>query len=81
MDRFNFDARTREFSKVNAYWLGEAAPLTYGPVEDARAMTEAEILVLVIRALERLRASRQLTTGGFFVRCNIRRRPKSARDL
>jgi len=40
MSNFDFDARTRDYSRANAYWLGRAAQIAYGSFDAARQETE-----------------------------------------
>ena len=39
MSNFDFAARTRDYSRINAYWLGKAAQIAYGTFDAARQET------------------------------------------
>lgn len=41
MPAFKFDANTRDYSRLNAYWLGQAALLTYQDEAGVRSQVEA----------------------------------------
>lgn len=40
MSGFDFDARTRNYSRINAYWLGRASQIAYEPFDGARQELE-----------------------------------------
>ncbi len=41
MRDFDFDAKTRDYSRKNAYWLGRASQIAYDSSNNAKAELEA----------------------------------------